>query len=144
MSRPSRWVLGCFALLFAAIFIYSEHLEPSNNSPLVYGVAAFSGLIAVACFTQKWRGLAVRVIGFTVFLAYVSYLVFELVREPAKPYAGETEPHWLNAIIGLVVFGLPGLYVTARGKYPAWGNGAKAFNGEMDSPSDEDEESHRF
>jgi len=82
----------------------------------------------------------VRIIGFTVFLAYVSYLIFELFREPAKPYANRSEPHWLNAIAGLVVFGLPGLYVAVRGRYPEWGKGAKAFDGESDSPSDE--ESH--
>ena len=135
MSRGSRWVLACFALIFGAIFIYSERVAPSKSSVMAYGAAAFCGLIAVACFTRTRRGPAVRIIGLTVFLAYVSYLVYELIREPAKPYPGMTEPHWLNAIIGLVVFGLPGLYVTVRGNYPTWGQGAKAFNGEMDSPS---------
>jgi hypothetical protein len=75
-----------------------------------------------------------------VFLACLSYLIYELVWKPTKPYAVRSEPHWLNAIMGLVVFGLPGLYVAVRGKYPKWGKGAKAFTGEMDSPSDE--ESH--
>jgi hypothetical protein len=140
MSRGSRSVLGCFALLFAAIFAYSEQLAPSKAPLLVYGLAAFCGLIGVACFSRTWRGPAVRIIGFTVFLAYASYLVYELVREPAKPYANRSEPHWLNAIEGLVVFGLPGLYVAVRGKYPKWGKGAKAFTGETDSPPDE--ESH--
>jgi hypothetical protein len=34
----------------------------------------------------------------------------------------------LNAMLGLNVFGMPGLYVAVRGKYPRWGKGAKAFN----------------
>jgi hypothetical protein len=137
MSRSSRWVLGCFALLFAGIFIYADRITPSENSLLLYGPVAFCGLIAVACFTRTWRGPAVRIIGFAVFIAYVSYLVYELIREPAKPYAGMSEPHWLNAIIGLVAFGLPGLYVTVRGKYPTWGQGAEAFKSEMDSSQEE-------
>lgn len=132
-------MLGSFALLFAAIFVYSEQLAPSKAPFLTYGLAAFCVLIAVACFSRTRRGPAVRIIGLVVFLAYVSYLVYELLAEPTKPYTDRSEPHWLNAIMGLIVFGLPGLYVAVRGIYPAWGKGAKAFNGEMVSPSHEDQ-----
>jgi hypothetical protein len=130
MSRAARWTLGSFALLFAAIFIYSEQLSPSKAPLLLYVLAGFCLLIAVACFGKRWRGPAVRIIGFMVFLAYFSYLAYEVIREPAKPYTGSSEPHWVNAIHGLFLFGLPGLYVALRGKYPKWGKGAKAFNGE--------------
>lgn len=130
-SGGARRILGSFALLFAAIFVYSEQLAPSKAPVLAYGLAAFCGLIALACFSRIWRGPAVRIIGLIVFLAYVSYLAYELLREPAKPYAGRSEPHWLNATMGLILFGLPGLYVAVRGKYPAWGRGAKAFHSEI-------------
>jgi hypothetical protein len=129
MSRSARWVLGCFALLFAALFIYSEQLSPSKAPWFVYGLAGFCGLMAVGCFSQRWRGPAIRIIGFVVFLAYALYLGYELVREPGKAYVSRAEPHWMNAIMGLIVFGLPGLYVAVRGKYPKWGKGAKAFRG---------------
>ena len=136
MSRSARWILGLFALLFAAIFAYSEQLAPSRAPLLVYALAGFCFLIAVACFSRRWRGPAIRVIGFTVFFAYASYLVYELFWEPAKPYVGRSEPHRLNAILGLIVFGLPGLHVAVSGKYPRWGKGAKAFISGTASPAD--------
>jgi peptidoglycan/LPS O-acetylase OafA/YrhL len=134
-------VLGSFALLFAAIFVYSEQSAPSAAPWLVYIFAAFCVFIAVACFSPRLRGPAVRVIGFMVFLGYVSYFAYELLHEPTKPYAGRSEPHWFNAIMGLIVFGLPGLYVAVRGKYPNWGTGAKVFSSETDSSHDK--ESHQ-
>jgi len=128
MSRGARWTLGSFALLFAAILVYSEQNAPSSAPLLVYVLAGFCVLIAVACFSRTSRGPAIRSIGFMVFLAYAAYLAYELLREPAEPYGGRSEPHWLNAMLGLIVFGMPGLYVAVRGKYPRWGKGAKAFN----------------
>ena len=47
-----------------------------------------------------------------------------------RPYHGSASEHWVNAILGLIVFGLPGLFVTVYGVYPRWGKGAKAFLGE--------------
>jgi hypothetical protein len=126
-SRGTRWVLGSFALLFAIIFVYSEQLAPSRAPLAVYVLAGFCGLMALACFAPKWSGPVVRILGLAVFLAFASYLVHELLREPAKPYAGRSEPHWFNAILWLIVFGMPGLYVALRGKYPRLGKGAKAF-----------------
>jgi hypothetical protein len=137
MSRGARWTLGSFALLFAAIFVYSEQNAPSKAPLLVYVLAGFCVLIAVACFSRALRGPAVRIIGFMVFLAYAAYLAYELLREPAKSYQGRAEPHWLNALLGLIVFGLPGLYVAIRGKYPKWGKGAEAFNRRAVSSADE-------
>lgn len=121
MSRSTRWVLGFFALLFAAIFVYSEQLAPSRAPLAVYIFAVFCGLMALACFAPRWSGPVVRILGFVVFLTFASNFVSELFGEPEKTYAGNSEPHWLNAILGLIVFGLPGLYVAVRGKYPNWG-----------------------
>jgi hypothetical protein len=64
------------------------------------------------------------------------YFVYELIREPTKSYAGISNPHWLNAAMGMIILGLPGLYVMLRGTYPAWGIGARGFNRDADSPSD--------
>jgi len=47
--------LGSFALLFAAIFIYSEQTAPSKAPLLVYLLAGLCVLMAVACFRQAWR-----------------------------------------------------------------------------------------
>jgi hypothetical protein len=102
--------------------------------------AGFCVLIAVACFSSVARGPAVRVIGSAVFLLYLTYLIFEIRKGIWRPYEGRASEHWVNAIWGLFVFGLPGLYVALRGRYPVWGKGAQAFLGEEfehDQDSDE-------
>jgi hypothetical protein len=53
MSQGVRWTLGSFALLFAAIFVYSEQLAPSNAPLVRYVLAGLCVLLAVACLTQK-------------------------------------------------------------------------------------------
>jgi hypothetical protein len=49
------WILGSFALLFSATFVYSEQMAPSRAPLLVYVFAVLCGLLAVACFRQAWR-----------------------------------------------------------------------------------------
>ena len=140
MSAGARWTLGSFALLFAMTLIFAERIAPSKSPLLVYGPAAFCLVIAVSCFSRTWRRPAVRIIGLVVFIAYVSYLVEEVLREATKHYTSISEPHWLNALIGLAMFGLPGLYVAVRGIYPEWGWGARAFNGDSMPPPDQEPE----
>jgi hypothetical protein len=93
--------------------------------------AGFCVLISIACFSTIARGPAIRVIGAVVFLSYVVYLVLEIRKGFWRPYEGRGSEHWVNAIWGLLVFGLPGLYVTLRGRYPVWGRGADAFLGKV-------------
>jgi hypothetical protein len=131
MSRGARWLLGAFALIFALTFVVSAQNASANARLLLCSVMAFCLLIAVACFSARLRGVAVRVIGALVFLAYTSYLVSELI---AAHHAQES--HWIRAAIGLAVFGLAGLYVTIWGKYPAWGYGSKAFGAHQENESD--------
>ena len=130
MSRGARWTLGFFALFFAAAILYSESISPSKAPIAVFCFAVFCVLIAIACFSHALRGPAVRVVGGTVFLVGVYYLVSELTSKADQHYIDRAHPHWFNAIQFLVVFGLPGLYVALRGSYPVWGRGAKAFLGE--------------
>ena len=140
LSRGARWTLGIFALLFGAMFVFSEQTAASSAPMLVYLLAGFCGLIAVACFSQTWRGPAVRIIGFMVFVTYVFYIAHELRGGPAKPHIEKSESHWLDAILGLIVFGLPGLYVAFRGRYPKWGEWAAAFKSQPPSSNDEEGE----
>jgi hypothetical protein len=55
MSRGASWILGSFALLFAAIFVYSEQTAPSGVPWVFYVFAALCGFLAVACFRQACR-----------------------------------------------------------------------------------------
>jgi len=51
-NRGALWVLGSFALLFAAIFEYTGHISPSGTSVMFYVFATLCGLMAVACIRQ--------------------------------------------------------------------------------------------
>ena len=54
-SRAALWILGSFALLFAAMFVYSGRISPSGAPLVFYGLAGLCGLMAVACFRQASR-----------------------------------------------------------------------------------------
>jgi hypothetical protein len=54
-GRGAMWILGSFALLFAAIFIYSRQIAASVSSIVLYVLAGLCGLMAVACFRQARR-----------------------------------------------------------------------------------------
>ncbi len=125
MSRGARWVLGVFALIFAGIFLYT--LSDSKAQWLSWGLVAFCLAIAVACFSAKGRGLALRFIGVSVFLGYLSYFLWEILANFRKLYTGISEDHWINALLGMFIYGLPGIYVTIKGIYPRWGLRSDVF-----------------
>jgi hypothetical protein len=142
LSRGARWTLGVFCLLFAAIFVLTTANAPNATAVIVLWLCAgFCMLISLACFSKVASGPAVRIIGTLVFLAYVAYLVGEIRKGLWRPYYGTASEHWVNAILGLIVFGLPGIYVALHGVYPRWGKGAKAFLGEeQQNAKDENED----
>lgn len=53
MSRGVRWTLGSFALLFAAVFLWSEQIAHSRAPFAVYTFAALCVLMAAACFRSN-------------------------------------------------------------------------------------------
>jgi hypothetical protein len=54
-SHTAVWILGVFALLFAAMFIYSGQVSTSRGTVVFYAFAALCVLMAVVCFRQAWR-----------------------------------------------------------------------------------------
>jgi predicted nucleic acid-binding protein len=54
-SHGALWILGSFALLFAAIFVYSEHIAHSKAPLVSYTLAGLCGIMAAACFRQALR-----------------------------------------------------------------------------------------
>jgi len=83
---------------------------------------------------------ALRIISAAIFLAYAFYLISELRKGIFPTYPGGSSPHWLNALEGLFVFGLPGLFLALRGIYPIWGRGAAVFRGESDAPEQDEDQ----
>jgi hypothetical protein len=55
VGRGVLWILGSFALLFAAIFVYSGWIAPSGTPLVLYVLAGLCGLMAAACFRQARR-----------------------------------------------------------------------------------------
>lgn len=55
MSRGIACMLGFSALLFAAVFVYSEKMVPSRSSLVIYLLAGLCAFMAVACFRQAFR-----------------------------------------------------------------------------------------
>jgi hypothetical protein len=124
MSRGARWTLGVCALLFLWMFVYAS---ADLSSPIAkYVPALFCFAIAVACFVPLLRGLAVRFIGAVVF-ATCTWSLYEEWKAPLGSYHGRSEPHLFNAILAMVVFGAPALYVVLTGSYPRWGKASMVF-----------------
>lgn len=126
MSLGARWTLGSFALLFAVTCLYSGLLAEQHRFASI-AFAGFCTLIAAACFSSRARPASVRIVGFVIFCAYLAYFISEILFHRTTPPEGAGHANWFNAIIGLFVFGLPGLYVSLTGRYSAWGEHSTVF-----------------
>ncbi len=139
MSRAARWVLGVFSAAFGLMLLLSEWTAPSQAPAVAYLMAAFCAAISIACFSAALRNPALRLIGAMVFVATASYLIDELLRAPARAYSGTSEPHWVNAVFALLVFGLPGLAIALHRTRRSRRSAPKEFRGEPVPPSSEAE-----
>lgn len=122
MSRGARWTLGSFSLFFAWAFYEGFRQAAIASAGGLVGLGVAVGLcllIAFACFFRFGRGVIVRLFGALIFLSYVAYFVYEIWIEPGKEYTRRSDPHWINAILGFFVWGLPGLYLARRGMWPS-------------------------
>jgi hypothetical protein len=54
-SPAALWILGSFALICAAIFVYSARISSSGTRQVLYVFAGLCVLMAVACFRQARR-----------------------------------------------------------------------------------------
>lgn len=128
MSTGARVALAIATILSAAGFavigiVFGPEL-PSGPWPF-YGLAAFCGLIALACLVRGSRPMTLRIIGAVVFLAYVFYA-----------YDSIGDRNFFRAIAGFVVWGLPAGYVAIWGRYPVWGRASAAFRSEERDSTD--------
>jgi hypothetical protein len=86
--------------------------------PLVfYGMSVLCATIAIACFFPQTHPITLRIIGTTIFVAYVVYAVDSF---GSKNFG--------RALLGFAIWGLPSGYLAIAGKYPSWGTGTQAFN----------------
>ena len=120
-SRSFRWSLVPVLVAFAVVLV----VELEGVSPVGVAVslllAGISLLYAAALAWPRRFLWARRMVALSVFLAYVAYLVVEWIVED-QPLAvprrrSESSPG--NALVGLIVIGLPALAYALRARRPA-------------------------
>ena len=119
MSMGARAAIGIVALLSGVGFFITA-LDPSGlpaGSLVFYTMAAVCVVIAIACFFPKSHPVTLRLIGAIIFTTYVGYIIDSFQAQNLD-----------RAVAGFIVWGLPSGYLAIMGKYPSFGNGAKAFN----------------
>lgn len=99
-------------------------LGPGTKPWGLYLVADFCGLISIACLIPKWKAVAIRLIGASIFLVSIMYVIDQL---GGPFYTNRSSPSLVNSVLFFLVFGLPSGYVMIFGIYPAWGKCAAAF-----------------
>jgi hypothetical protein len=109
------WSLAPFLLLFLVVMPLARPPE-LTGVVILCTVELLAGLLLLGLFNPFRFWWAFRGVGAIVFLGYVAYLVAMLFEgKVAAPR--RAQPSMLNAIAGLVVFGLPGLWFSLLGRF---------------------------
>ncbi len=116
------WVLAPFFIVFVLFMTFYVLVFAARPIPvfviLVLDMLCVFGFLSFLNPTgNRW---AVRGAGLIVFLIYIGYLVAMLIESGGK-FTWSTrrsETTVLNAILGLIVFGIPGLTVAIKGRLP--------------------------
>jgi hypothetical protein len=126
MSRGACVFLGITTLLVGACFvlvgIISGAAFPVGAGPF-YGLAALCAVIGLACLFPRSRPVTLRIVGAAMCGAYVWYAI-DVWNKPIRP---ADESNIFAAIAGLIVFGLPGAYMSVTARYPRWGRLGHVF-----------------
>ena len=105
-------LLGFFSGLFGVMMIA---IAPTTEQAIFYYLfGGFCLAICLACiFRGRVREFMGSIVGFTVFVTALWYLYSQIVEGPLAS-GSQSEPSIINAVMFLLVFGLPGLgYVVA-------------------------------
>jgi hypothetical protein len=89
----------------------------------VVGAGTAALVVAVACFFPSSWPVTLRIIGVLVCVAFVVYTVSSV----GTPKLGD-------AVIGLLLIGMPSGVMGVTGKHPGWGRGAPDTNGPDQPP----------
>jgi hypothetical protein len=123
MGRTSRWTMVIFCLVFAGLTLSIPLTMPESGVPLSKSliVVAVLLVIALACFPGRFQKALVRLIAAGVFLGCVAYIVVE-AGKPLPDLANyrRSDTNIVNALIAMVIFGVPAAYVAVKGEFPKW------------------------
>ena len=132
MSYGARLAIGTVAFFcavaFAALAPILGPISPRGAWP-VYLLSSFCAVIGLACFRSASRPVTLRLIGAIIFVVYAAYV-----------WSSRNDLNVFRAIVGFIVFGLPGAYTGITGRYPIWGKFAQAFPNSDDEAPEEIED----
>ena len=116
------WVLSPFCILFVLVLtLYAFFIQEETIPKLVVLVMDSLCIFGFLSFLNPVRfRWAVRSAGLIIFLIYVAYLIYMLIANDGKfPISSrKSDTTAFNALMGLFVFGVPGLMVAITGKLP--------------------------
>jgi hypothetical protein len=119
MSAGARWLLAIAMFAMAAGFAWAgaSGLVPSSGA--LYVLAVVCVLIAVAGVSKTVGPIAGRILGAGAFALCVAYLISQLHTPGTADITSyrRSQPNLPNAIIALVVFGIPGLIYAITGRW---------------------------
>ena len=118
-SRFLFWSLAPFLIGFALVMALMVQDWTSRRGILVSVLVAAAVLLLLALYDHvrfRWAG---RVVAGLVFLTYASYLAHELATEglPRRLPRSRAETTAFNALVGLLVIGVPALLYAVRGRF---------------------------
>jgi hypothetical protein len=102
----------------------------------VTGVLMLLGLWNPVRFSWAWRG-----VGGMVFLAYAAYIIGTAAERKWHLPERRGESNFWNAIMGMIAFGLPGVWWALFGRFPdafASLDQQKVFDDEFDEDTNEE------
>lgn len=125
-SRIWFWILAPFALPAAAVPLL---LDMRSGLQLAVGAtwSALCLLLVVASWDPRRFKWAARIVTGAVFVAYLAYLIHELVftDKPIDPRVRRSQPSPWNAILGFTIVGVPCLWYSLFGRLPLRGGGGR-------------------
>lgn len=115
------WILAPFLIIFMASmpFLIPKWTLGATITIIVVellSVSVFLGFLNPVRFHFAWR-----IVGAIIFLTYLSYLVIMLIESKGNFTVGKkSEATASNALLGLIIFGLPGLSYAIFGRLIFW------------------------
>jgi hypothetical protein len=118
-EAPSRFIFYCTAPFLVALMVvliaFARPVEASGW-PLIIFIEFFAVMMLLGLYDYQRFHWCLRVVGALVFIAYVWYLVSTAMAGEWVGDGRKGAANAFNATIGLLVFGLPGLWYALFGR----------------------------
>jgi hypothetical protein len=116
-NRIIVWVLAPIVILFIVLTPFRQGEWSAGSVILLVGIDALGVLLLLALYKPErfyWAGRAATGL---VFLAFAGYLIDEVTSGGSWHFGPRSEPSSSDALLGLLVFGVPCLRYTLVGRF---------------------------